>query len=249
MYDILLMPIECTKHCGFGGKRNVEIKKQGNRGNRGNRIETSQTYWPEYTNRDTGEKFRYDFSPDPDMSDFACGFYEIIYKDLLGGKKIVDNNGCFVNKEYAGDTMTSVSRLPGLRDRYHCLANFWILPMELGRRSKHPLSKTSPCYDIRDFMDRFLRLLKDELEKYKRGFPDYFSKADKFERISDIHLLCGSYLDEQCNVLQYSHEINKQTEEYLWDCMKKRAKAISESSFAPELWKYFEDSIQTEKMV
>lgn len=234
VYDILLMPIQCSKHCGFNDKRKVEIKKQENI------IETTQTYWQEYKDRNTGKTFRYDFIPDCDMSDFACGFYEIIYKDFLDGKKVVDNNGCLVDKEYAGDTMTSVSQLPRLKNRYHCLANFWILPMELGRKSKHELSKTSGYYNIKDFMDRFLLLLKYKSEDYKKSFPNYFAKVDRFERISDIHLLCESYLDKQCNILQYSDVINEQTEEYLWDCIKKRAETISNSRFGLELWKYFE---------
>ena len=231
--DILLMPINCTTHCGFKDKRNVEIKKQENT------IETTQTYWQEYKDRNTGESFRYNFFPDCDMSDFACGFYEIIYKDFLDSKKIVDDNGCLVNKEYAGDTMTSVSKLPGLKDRYRCLANFWILPMELGRKSEDKFSKTSHYYDIEDYMDRFLLLLKYKLEEYKKRYPNYFSKINKFEKISDIHLLFNSYLDKRFNVLQYSHAINKNTEKYLWSCIEKRAETIANSRFGPDLWKYF----------
>lgn len=233
VYDILLMPIKCTKHCGFKDKRKVEIKKQENI------IETTQTYWPEYKDKKTGEPFRYPFPEDCDMSDFACGFYEIIYKDFLDGKKIVDDNGCLVQKEFAGDTITSVSKLQELKNRYHCLANFWILPMELGRKSEDKLSKTSGYYDIEDYMDRFLLLLKYKFEVYKKCYPNYFSKLDKFEKFSDIHLLCESYLDNQFTVLQYSHMINNKTGEYLWSCFEKRAKTIANSRFGPDLWEYF----------
>lgn len=234
VYDILLMPINCTKHCGFNDKRKVEIKK------RENTIETTQTYWQEYKDKKTGERFRYHpFSSDCDMSDFACGFYEIIYKDFLGGKKIVDDNGCLVCKEFAGDTMTSVSKLQELKKRYHCLANFWILPMELGRKSEDKLSKTSGYYDMEDYMDRFLLLLKYKLEEYKKRYPIYFSKIDKFEELSDIHFLCESYLDKQFTVLQYSHVINNETVDYLWSCFKNRAKTIANSRFGPDLWNYF----------
>ncbi|WP_313132569.1 hypothetical protein [Anaerocolumna sp.] len=233
IYNVLLMPIQCTKHSGFNDERKVDIIKTVNG------IKTTQTYWVEYKNKNTGTPFRYNFQPDCDMSDFACGFYEIIYKEFLDGKKVVDDNGCLVDNEFAGDTMTSVSRLPGLKNKYHCLANFWIIPMELGRKSIHELSKTSNRYCIKDFMDRFLLLLKFNLDDYKKIFPNYFSKIDIFSRMSDIHLINESYLDKQHNIMQYSDVINKDTEDYLWNCIKKRAEAISNSRFGPELWYYF----------
>lgn len=236
VYNILLMPIECTKHSGFNTERKIIIKKKKNC------IETTQTYWPEYIDKNTGEKFRYNFKSDCDMSDFACGFYEIVYKDLLNGKQVVNNNGCFVDKNFAGDTMTSVSKLPRLKNRYHCLANFWIIPMELGRKSKHELSKTSKKYCIEDFMDRFLLLLKYNLDDYKKEFQNYFFKIDSFEKISNFHFIGDSYLDEEYNVIQYSDTINEDTESYLWNCIKKKAKMISNSEFSSELWQYFNNN-------
>ncbi|MEE0687042.1 MAG: hypothetical protein UEA60_10405 [Lachnospiraceae bacterium] len=161
VYEILYMPIEVISSSGFGDDRKVSIKKEGNV------IKTTQTYWPEYRDKVSHKLFRYDFNPDCDMSDFACGFYEIIYKSILAGDVLVNNNnGCMVNKQYVGDTMTSVSLLPGLYEKYHCLANFWIIPMELGRRSNHILSKTSKRYNVQDFMDRFLLLMKYRFDFY-----------------------------------------------------------------------------------
>lgn len=232
VYDVLLMPIFCEQHSGFGHERKVEIKKEKNK------IITTQIYWQEYKDRNTGETFRYDFQPDCDMSDFACGFYEIIYKDFLNGKKIVDDNGCLVDKEYAGDTMTSVSRLPNLKNKYHCLANFWVIPMELGRKSAHKLSKTSRYFCIEDFMDRFLLLLKYRLNEYKTDFPNYFIK-DKFEDFSSLHFLRESYVDGKGNIIQYSDFIDEQTEQYLWNCIRTRANDIA-GKYGNELWKYFE---------
>lgn len=86
----------------------------------------------------------------------------------------MDNNGNLVNKEFAGDTMTSVSKLPELKEKYHCLANFWLIPMELGRKSNSPLSKTSNTYQIQDFMDRFLLLVKFKFGDYHKNFGRYF---------------------------------------------------------------------------
>ena len=236
VYDILCTPIECTQHSGFKDERKESIEKEKGV------IKTTQTYWPEYIDKDTREPFRYKFIPDYDMSDFACGFYEIIYKDLLNGNSIIADNGCFVDKNNAGDTITSVSQLPGLRNRYHCLANFWMIPMEIGRQSKHNLSKTSSKYCIEDYMNRFLLLLKYRYVEYKSSFPDYFSESriDSFEKMSYIHFLEESYIDKNYDIKQYSDVINKSTEEYLWKCIKKRAEKISNSKFGLELWEYFD---------
>lgn len=235
VYNILLTPIQCEKHSGFNDKRIIiEL------GNLGNIINTTQTYWPEYKDRDTGNPFRYKFTPDCDMSDFACGFYEIIYYDILNGNNVVDSNGCLSNTCFAGDTMTSISKVPGLKNKYHCLANFWLVPMELGRKSTHKLSKTSYYYRIDDFMDRFLLILKYKFSEFKAEFPEYFSKIDNFNKLVDIHMLRESYLDKNYCILQYSDVINHETEEYLWECIKKRAEFISNSKYALQLYEYFE---------
>lgn len=233
VYEVLIMPIKCEKHCGFDDNREVIICKKDDI------VISTETYWPEYRDKDTGKPHRYPFTADCDMSDFACGFYEIIYAPLLNDKKIVDEVGNFVNKEFAGDTMTSVSQLRGLEKEYHCLANFWVLPMELGRKSENKLSKTSNYYDIKDFMDRFLLLLRYKFDDYKNTFPEYFKKIDDFKTFSDIHMLSESYLDENNMVLQYSDVVDKFTENYLSKKIKKRAEKISESNYASDLWDYF----------
>lgn len=233
VYEVLLMPINCEKHCGFDSNRKVNISKQRNH------IISTETYWPQYTDKITGKQFRYPFKSDCDMSDFACGFYEIIYTPLLYGNKIVDEVGNFVDKEFAGDTMTSASKLPGLRDKYHCLANFWLLPMEIGRTSNNDWTKTSRKYDIQDFMDRFLSLLKSKFEKYKYLYPTYFRNIDTFERFVEIHYLGGVYVDEKYDVIEFSNHIDISTSEVLLDLIKCRAENISKSKCVDELWHYF----------
>ena len=92
---------------------------------------------------------KYYCGEDCDMSDFAVGFYEIIYANIIPGKKIL-NNGFFTSKEFAGDTMNSFNSLANIildnNDKnsrsskdiwpdylekyekdYHCLANFWVI--------------------------------------------------------------------------------------------------------------------------
>lgn len=233
VYEVLLMPINCEKHCGFENNRKVNISKQENC------IISTETYWPQYKDKITGKPIRYPFRSDCDMSDFACGFYEIIYASLLNGNKIVNEVGNFVDKEFAGDTMTSASKLPGLIDKYHCLANFWILPMEIGRTSNNDWTKTSRKYDIQDFMDRFLSLLKANFDEYKCKYSSYFENINTFECFVKTHYLDGSYVEGKDNVIQFSNNIDSSTSDRVFELIKCRADNISKSEHADELWDYF----------
>jgi hypothetical protein len=51
--------------------------------------------------------------------------------------------------------------------------------------------------------------------------------------------LVGSYVDENYDVIEYSHSIDESTVEHLIDCMKKRAEAIATSRCCDDLWDYF----------
>lgn len=202
-------------------------------------IKSTQPYYPLYQDKN-GNEVRYEFPADPDMTDFACGFYEIIYKDILeDGFKIIDDNGNFVDKNFAGDTMTSVRYLQGLKDRYHCLANFWLIPMELGRTSNSDLSKTHKDTDTEDFMDRFLVLVKEKFDKYKEVYGNYFNFIEDFSQFADINFLVGSYVDKDYNVVQYSYNLREESLDNLYEVMKQRAKAIAESKYCKKLYDYF----------
>lgn len=242
VYEVLLMPIKCENHSGFRNDRKVVIRKEGNC------IKTTETYWRPYKDRETGESFRYSFIPDCDMSDFACGYYEIIYKEILKDvQKLVDDDGDLVNREFAGDTMTSVSKLPQLRNSYHCLANFWMVPEFIGRTSKYTpnkyqkWSKTSSVYNIQDFMDRFLVLINENFEVYKSLYPSYFKNIDTFEHFVEIHYLGGVYVDEDYNVIKFSNNIDMSTPNILLKAMKNRAEKISKSKYVDKLWDYFNE--------
>ena len=240
IYDILLSPICCTKHSGFDENKKVTIKIENEI------IETTQSYYPQYTDKRTGKPFRYDFKPDCDMSDFACGFYEILYKDILANGKIVESDGNFVNRQFAGDVMNSVSKLTQLEDKYHCLANFWLAPMHIGRTSNttpsenKKWSKVSDIYNIADFMDRFLLLLKYNFDEiYRKQYTKYFGECMNFEVFCKTHILVGSYVDQAYDVKEFSHKIDVNTSETVYELIKQRAKEISESRYACELWDYF----------
>lgn len=247
---ILLMPIECTTQ----KSKNIFVYQ--------NRIFSSQLYVGDY---------------DPDMSDFAVGFYEILYKNILVDNsnseiKILDSRGHLTDDDFAGDTMNSfniiANRIPGAgkskkkrtsseewpeylreyKEHYHCLANFWLLPKDLGRTG-NPLSKLKKAYD---YMDRFLKICKkfydmDTPKEYK-AYESYFSKfsdckSDYFDVFTKVHLI-GGYVNENSDIMPYS-DSRKYTGKTVVDSMmrqiKKRAKDISESQIAEELWNYFID--------
>ncbi|MBE6055192.1 MAG: hypothetical protein E7212_15075 [Clostridium sartagoforme] len=79
VYNVLIMPIECTRHSSGSS----EIKKEDNI------IKSTQTY-----NR----------ALDPDMSDISIEFYKIIYSDI---GNILSDCGGLKDCNFAGDTMNS----------------------------------------------------------------------------------------------------------------------------------------------
>jgi hypothetical protein len=119
---------------------------------------------------------------DEDMSDIAIRFYKKVFPTLYNE-----------NDKYVGDTMNSfntiANRVPeagkcqkhrtpknewppwlqNYHDFYHCLANFWVLPMRIGRGgcSKKDRNGNIDCYvnrgcnDENDFIDKHLNKVKE----------------------------------------------------------------------------------------
>ncbi|NLJ95156.1 MAG: hypothetical protein GX326_06690 [Clostridiaceae bacterium] len=257
VYKILITPIRCTSYSN--GKPIITMANSV--------IETTQTYWPQYLDKDTGKRFRYSFNPDCDMSDFACGFYEIVYKDILDGINLIDDDGNLTNQNFAGDTMNSFNYIANITPgagkstkqrtdqrewpeylkqyykEYHCLANFWILPMEIGRKVNNKWCKGSYDNKVQDYMDRFLKLLKDNFSEYKTLYRNYFSNINCIEGFTEVHFLFGSYLYGNLDIFGLSNNncdgeviINK-----IQDRIKLRATMISKSYYAEQLWNYFNE--------
>lgn len=237
VYEILLMPIECDKY-----KYSKIYRKD-------NVLYTGQRYISKYS--------------DADMSDLAVHYYEIVYSKILEGKRILQDNGDLVDSHFAGDTMNSfntvANRVPGagksrkqrksipskqwpkyLQEyelNYHCLANFWILPLDIGRTLK-PLSKARVG---RDYMDRFLNVLCSDIKLYEDKYEPYFMRMGEFVEFADIHFLVGNNLKENMQIEVYSTPINN-GEEFIQRAqamMRHRADLISKSECAESLWDYF----------
>lgn len=205
-------------------------------------------------------KQTYKGSLDPDMSAVAVGFYEIIY-----GLKILDGKGNLLNKEFAGDTMCSFNTIANsisaagkskeqrtsigdwpvyLQDyyyQYHCLANFWLLPMEVGRTLKG-LSKSTVCDD---YMDSFLEYYSKNLHRYNNQYPSYVLEFGTNIDFYDKHFLLG--MNNYADVINGKIVITKltlknnpeQTIKNMTMAIEARADAISKSKYCNELWDYF----------
>lgn len=235
--EILLMPIYCDKK----HDRILRIN---------NKIMTGQKY---YSNADE------------DMSDFAIGFYNIVYKDILNSNPILRDDGYLLNKEFAGDTMNSFNTIANIthgagktrkkrtikeewpeylrnyHSRYHCLANFWLLPMEVGRTTKGVLNKSTK--PINDYMDRFLEMLNSKV-RFDVCEREYFRCFKSWDEFSSIHFLTNSYLDQELKVDNYSIDNKYRSEDFIEKAIEKiekRAECIAESKYAEELWHYFND--------
>jgi len=234
VYEILLIPIDCKKEYPI-----IERTKD--------RILTGQKYIR---------------SVDEDMSNFTIDFFEILYKDSLQLNPILNENGNLFNKEFAGDTMNSFARIANrtlrvskldkeraleeywpeylilFHKQYHCLANFWMIPMDIGRTLKKWSKATTSC----DYMDRFLITYKENQQIYIKMYPTYFSMFDGIRDFAERNFLLGSYLNENMETDMYSD--TKQYEscaviKSMQEKIKLRARCIAESNCVTELWKYF----------
>lgn len=149
---------------------------------------------------------------DPDMSDIAVEFYQIIYKDKLKKLEyeILDKDGKLkVSKEYrefCGDTMNSYRTIEKklsddekkrkLKDKYHSLANFWLLPMDVGHSSSwtknRGLSKSKRGID--DYMDKFLQDYVKRHEEYSEKYREY-ANSFMLNKFGTDHFLEGIYVE------------------------------------------------------
>lgn len=184
--------------------------------------------------------FKYGKMFDADMSNIAVRFYSALYniseEDLLSKEK------SFVK----GDTMNSSLKYyktkAEINEKWirqkHCLANFWILPMDIGRTVKG-LSETEVLYckhsrksKIFDYMDLFLDFLNNNLDYYFQNHASYFeilkvSKNNFYEDFSSVHCIKCYYTNSEVRLIDKA----KLKEDYNdWESLlKKRAVEIATS--------------------
>ena len=210
---------------------------------------------------------------DCDMSDLAIGFYRILYD-----KDIINKAGRLVDREFAGDTMCSfntiANRVPGagktknqrtsfekwpayLQDyskSYHCLANFWLLPLQIGRKSAKEYNgecKKKKWGRNSDYTDRFLLLLKQDFDSFMKEYSRYGECFSDFKSFAKEHFLSGeeNYVSKAMEVNLFSIketsegivESNEKPEiiiESMMNRIRARAEAIAQSEKCNELYKW-----------
>lgn len=180
---------------------------------------------------------------DSDMSDIAVEFYKIIY----GFDEILTAEGSFVDNAFAGDTMHSFNSVANITDGagnkkaertdiscwpkylqdyyhfYHCLANFWIIPMSLGRTGTK-LNRYDDPYLFLNNMNA------DILCDYSSRFCDFANQH---------------YLSSIVNTTKkdmYEKKLSEEIVHTFTENIKKRALEIAQSNACEELYDLFVNS-------
>ena len=201
------------------------------------------------------------------MSDFAVGFYEIIYRDNLlnENKNILAEYGRFKNKELAGDTINSFNSLANVildetnktrsnqdkwpdylieyEKRYHCLANFWVIPMRHGRRSAKLGRYDSFDFYLEKLQDEYDEFQKEAIVHYprdKKEYNNYFRMINGFNEFLKIHCIENHVKAEnpQDPYKQKDKEVCKKLIEDIYYFMEIRAEAIVKN-YTDLLYQYF----------
>jgi hypothetical protein len=162
---------------------------------------------------------KYTRADDEDMCDFSIGFYKTLY-----GLDVLKDDELF-NEEFAGDTM--IDNYKKDINNYHCLANFWILPMKVGRTCGK-LNRS------RMHMDTFLKRLNEDdvFSEYSDEYKYYFEKFTK-ETFVQKHYLFDSFIHYDWNDIVIINNVDDAK-----DLIHKRASVIA-SKRTNELYKYF----------
>lgn len=227
VYKLLLTPIECDK------KASGMSLKDG-------KIFSGQTYISSYA--------------DPDMSDFAVGFYEILYRDVLDNGEMLDSHFFFKNTDFAGDTMNSFNSIanvtPGagtnaderppfekwpifLQEysrQFRCLANYWVIPMKLGRQSMK--------FNRYDSVDLCLSVLESDYQNCMANYVDYCSKVPDFTHFCTVHFI-STWHDREMVLQLYRNMGGEKLVKLATEAIHIRALRIASSCYSEKLFHYF----------
>ncbi len=233
LYNLLMNPIECITN-----NEKMIFKKNG-------KIYSSQKYIC-----DSGIK-----NLDQDMSDFSVGFYEILYKKYFNNFNILKDSGKLQDKQLAGDTMNSFNSIANctsgvgksVKDRttknewpeylqkyeekYHCLANFWILPYELGRSGKK-----GNYYDSVDVMLNRVKNDYNVIGKYSK----YTENIDTYDEFCSMNML-GNYVIDTEIITKYQKGNSKEIIDHIIENIEERAVYIANSEITSEVMEYFKE--------
>lgn len=201
--------------------------------------------------KDTGKLFilsgqNYEGSTDEDMSDIAISFYKTIYQ-----VDILKQDGSLKDNQYAGDTMNSYKQITSRKlcpdekkekwfNAYHCLANFWILPMEVGRKFDNKFSKRRIS---KDYMDGFLKVLNERFDEFKKHYPIFFKDMENIHDFCKVTQIGNIYMDsnnESIKIKTITGLAPKESITVMESLLDLRADYLYDE-FSQELFKLFSD--------
>lgn len=192
---------------------------------------------------------------DADMSNVAIRFYSLLYgikeEDILSTDK----------RWVKGDTMNSsllyyrpnAEKKKEWDEKKHCLANFWLLPMNIGRtpvrflsRKEKSLCKHSKISRLHDYMDNFLLFIGENYNEYYDVYDEYFKKLNieknSFTKsFSKVHFLNkGYYLDDSVKV------VDKQQLKGSYDVWMRMIENRAYEIASSDIWKLLYDNLINE---
>lgn len=131
---------------------------------------------------------------DEDMSNVAVGFYNVLYRHILPQGQVLFGKH-LANPLFAGDTMYTFNTIANMVPeagstqtrrtapdqwpdylqnfywQYRCLANFWLIPSDFGRRSKKYNAYDSVSIFIRDVVHPWYQAAAGAYQDYVATMP------------------------------------------------------------------------------
>lgn len=191
---------------------------------------------------------------DCDMSNVAVDFYSVIYgidKKELNSIEYGWIKGDTMNTHIRGRKPKPENISEGEKTwgrKYHCLANFWVLPDEVGRKTRglseeqQKYTKHSSTSRLLDSMDLFLIFLEKNYDYYFNNYSNYFSKIgiqdknNSIDMFKSVHFL--QEFNPNSNIFKSNSQKNWRENVYdTWDKnINARATAIAGAKIAEDLY-------------
>ena len=113
----------------------------------------------------------------------------------------------------------------------NCLANFWILPYELGRSGKK-----GNYYDSVDVMLNRVKNDYNVIGKYSK----YTENIDTYDEFCSMNML-GNYVIDTEIITKYQKGNSKEIIDHIIENIEERAVYIANSEIASEVMEYFKE--------
>lgn len=133
---------------------------------------------------------------------------------------------------------------------YHSLANFWIVPMEIGRGSTKRISTDSISLDPQDYMEGFLSGVENNWSDLKKqeSYSFYFKKFDGYDDFREKHFISETdypkYIKDKTGKRDPLNEEDATAiVSGMISAIENRAELLSESKYAEQLWNSLTNSL------